>query len=411
MKSKYGFFLHTIKQTGYFFISVSLFSLVLLNACKPEDPEEVLSLSLTSIGATAEANVYEVKVVTTADEYSATSDASWCVAMTDISKKLINIAVEKNNTKEIRRAKVTVKTLQKQAIISIAQAPDETTPEILTPTQRDSIALLALNNGNSKWNANESLEMWTGIKMETISGNRRVTEINLPGTNYITGILSDSIKNLSEVKYIDLTDCNLSGKVPSLHSLEKLVVLDLKKNQLTGAIPKLPINLAYLSLGQNKLSGSLPITMKELSGLQIMDLGLNDLTGEIPSEWSSLNKLKYFYLYGNLLTGSIPGYLPAFAHLEAIALDYNQLTGQIPTGIGLIKTLKYLYLYYNKLSGSIPSDLLTNTNWPVWSATVVPQQNGYTLSAVKSSSDSIKSIKVNVLPDNYMFYLFISRNS
>lgn len=392
------------KQIVYILITLVITAL-LTQSCKTPEPEVILTLSVASIGATADLNSYEVKVTTTAPQFTATSDADWCKVTTDVAQKNISISITKNTVSESRKAKVTVTAGTKTATVSVTQAAGVYVPPVYTPTNRDSVALINLNNGTTKWNTAQPFNTWTGVKVEMVNGFRRVTELNLPNTNYVTGAVSDSIKNLTEAMYIDLSTCNLTGSLPALSSLSKLIVLDCKNNKLTGSIPTLPASLSYLSLGQNNFSGSLPVQLKDLTNLIVFDLGLNDFTGAVPVEWSVLTKIKYFYMYGNQLSGSMPSFLATYSKLEALAMDYNQLTGSIPLGIGLIVSLNQLTLQQNKLSGTIPSDLLNNTHWATWSATVIPQQNGVSLSATKSQNQTVKIKLIKSLPNSYAYYL------
>ncbi len=400
----------------YYFLLLTLIGLS-LNSCKPTEPEEILTVSVASISASALKNTYEVSVTTTATDFTVTSDSTWCTVIPNVANKSFQISVSENYRTIIRKAKITVATTKKTSIISITQAAGVYIPIVLTPSQRDSLALVKLNTGTTKWDITKPFNTWAGVKVEQVDGYRRVTELDIHSLNYATGAITDSIKNLTELLYLDLSGSNLSGAIPALSTLTKLIVLDMKNNMLTGNVPALPNSLAYLSLGQNKLSGTLPVSIKDMTKLMILDLGLNDLTGQIPTEWSSLMKLKYFYLYGNVLTGSIPTYIATYSKLEALALDYNQLTGSIPTGIGSLTTLQKLTLQQNKLTGAIPADLLGNANWATWSATVTPQQNGVTLSGapagIKASGNINKLIskkQIYPLPDKKQFIHLLKNN-
>ena len=78
-------------------------------------------------------------------------------------------------------------------------------------------------------------------------------------------------------------------------------------NQLTGSIPSQLgnlINLEYLNLGENQLTGSIPLG-EFLSNL-VDSLRENQLTGSIPSVLGNLNNLVFLDLYGNDLTHEIP---------------------------------------------------------------------------------------------------------
>jgi Leucine-rich repeat (LRR) protein len=359
--------------------------------CDPKTTkEDILTVSVASISASANSNTYEVKVTTSVKEFEVSSNSVWCTTVSNVANSSFSVSLTANNLDLIRSAIITVTAGTKTVTISVTQEAGEVIVIVITPTMRDSIALIALNTGATKWNTAEPMDKWTGVKLEVISGYRRVTELSVPDNTIITGAISDSIRNLTELVYLDFSGNNLTGSVPDLSGLVKLVVLELKNNKLTGGIPLLPVSLAYLSLGQNTLSGNLPVQINSLTALMVFDLGLNDFTGTIPAEWVNLTKVKYFYLYGNQLSGEIPTYISTFSKMEALALDFNQLSGSIPSGIGLINSLQKLTLQQNKLSGNVPADILNNANWPDWSATVVPQQNGEMLGTGKKATSELK---------------------
>lgn len=387
----------------FLLLALAIFTFV---SCKPDEVEDTLALSIASISASDNAAEYNVQVTTTAKEYSATSDSEWCTTTLQPTTSSVKIAVSKNRISTSRKARITITAGKKSAIVTVNQ-----TASVYNVTNRDSVALLTLNNGALKWNALQNMDTWDGVKVNYVNGVRRVIELNIPQKAYLAGSVSDSIKNLTEIKYIDLSGINLTGNLPSLSSLSKLVVLDLKNNKLTGSIPALPTSLSYLSLGQNNFNGNLALQIKELTKLAVLDLGLNDITGPIRAEWSVLVNLKYFYLYGNVLSGSIPAFISSFPKLEALALDYNQLVGSIPVGLGNLTKLRKLTLHQNKLTGEVPADLVNNTNWITWLATVVNQQNGVILThsvmgnkIVQQRTKAHWNKTVYLLPDKNNFY-------
>lgn len=68
--------------------------------------------------------------------------------------------------------------------------------------------------------------------------------------------------------------------------------------------------------------------------LPALSLGGNRLTGTIPTQLGNLGKLYRLHLAGNQLTGSIPTQLGSLTALTRLALHTNQLTGSIPTQLG-----------------------------------------------------------------------------
>ena len=87
--------------------------------------------------------------------------------------------------------------------------------------------------------------------------------------------------------------------------------------------------LAWLSLGQNRLSGEIPPELGNLTNLGILALGENELSGEIPPELGNLTSLVILELWENELTGEIPPELGSLTNLEHLSLSGNQLSGCI----------------------------------------------------------------------------------
>ena len=143
------------------------------------------------------------------------------------------------------------------------------------------------------------------------------------------GVICDG--GQTTVTSIDLNTNNLTGSLPAtLNNLTGLVTFYAYDNLLTGSIPSLTglTNLAYFSVGNNQLTGTIP-----------------SLTG--------LTNLASFYAYNNQLSGPIPS-LAGLTNLADFSVSNNQLTGSIPSLAGLTN-LAYFYAYNNQLSGPIPS--------------------------------------------------------
>jgi len=110
----------------------------------------------------------------------------------------------------------------------------------------------------------------------------------------------------------------------------------------------------YLGLNVNKLNGSIPSDLGNLSNLMALDLYGNELTGGIPAELGSLSNLLELSLDSNQLTGSIPSTLGNLSNLWFLSLKYNLLTGSIPSSLGNLSNLEDLILNNNQLTGSLP---------------------------------------------------------
>ncbi|KAK9941012.1 hypothetical protein M0R45_017642 [Rubus argutus] len=126
---------------------------------------------------------------------------------------------------------------------------------------------------------------------------------------------------------------------------------------LIGSIPSNTLGkldaLKALSLGSNRLSGSLPSDITSLPMLQYLDGQHNNFSGDIPASFPL--QLILLDLSYNSFTGNIPQMIRNLTQLTALNLQNNTLSGPIPD-LNLPK-LKRLNLSYNHLNGSIPSSL------------------------------------------------------
>nr|PNR62465.1 hypothetical protein PHYPA_000889 [Physcomitrium patens] len=79
---------------------------------------------------------------------------------------------------------------------------------------------------------------------------------------------------------------HLTSAIPeTLRNLTGLSILNLSLTQLGGVI------LVKLNLSYNQFSGDTPTTIGNLSGLSFLDLQGNPFTGEIADEIGSLSQL------------------------------------------------------------------------------------------------------------------------
>ena len=87
-------------------------------------------------------------------------------------------------------------------------------------------------------------------------------------------------------------------------------------------------------IGNNKLTGSIPAELGDLTNLTELSLGGNGLSGEIPPELGDLTNLTLLYLYENNLTGPLPAELGDLTSLQEVYLLGNtDLTGPLPLGM------------------------------------------------------------------------------
>ena len=176
--------------------------------------------------------------------------------------------------------------------------------------------------------------------------------------------------------------------------------LDLSKNKLSGTIPEEIGNLTALhslSLWDNQLSGPIPPELCDLVHLEHMSLGDNELSGPIPPEIGNLTALHNVSLWGNRLSGAIPSEIGNLRVLETLRLQYNMLSGNIPSSIVQLTNLKpnYVNIAHNMLSSSDSTVIaFLSVIHPDWAQTqTVPPTNliatNVTISSVHVSWDPI----------------------
>ncbi|KAL3901650.1 MAG: hypothetical protein SGCHY_000425, partial [Lobulomycetales sp.] len=81
------------------------------------------------------------------------------------------------------------------------------------------------------------------------------------------------------------------------------------------------------------------------------------ISGPIPDSIGQLTGLTRLDLYNNELSGPIPDYIRQLTGLTVLDLEYNQLSGSIPDSIGQLTGLTWLWLNRNQLSGPIPDSI------------------------------------------------------
>jgi len=118
----------------------------------------------------------------------------------------------------------------------------------------------------NSWNNSVNYCNWNGVTCSK-THRGRVGELNLTGQS-LEGRISPSVGNLTLLKTLDLSSNNLSGQLPDLNCLRKLLILVLKFSNLQGLASNALQNcssLQTLNIAGNMLAGSIPL--KSVSSL------------------------------------------------------------------------------------------------------------------------------------------------
>ncbi|XP_052177871.1 probable leucine-rich repeat receptor-like serine/threonine-protein kinase At3g14840 [Diospyros lotus] len=170
------------------------------------------------------------------------------------------------------------------------------------------------------------------------SNTCHVISIVLKAQN-LSGTLPPELVRLPYLQEIDLTRNYLSGTIPPGWGTMNLVNISLVGNRLTGSIPKELGNISTLvnmTVEFNQLSGAIPSEIGNLSRLEKLCLTSNNFTGELPKELARLTKLKDLWLADNYFTGKIPNFIQNWTNLGRIVIQASGLDGPIPSGIALL---------------------------------------------------------------------------
>lgn len=152
------------------------------------------------------------------------------------------------------------------------------------------------------------------------------------------------------VTELDLHSNELSGSVPdSIGDLTGLTYLGLFDNQL-DAVPQTIgnlTNLTVLFLHENQLT-SVPETIGNLTRLTRLELGENQLTS-VPETVGNLTDLDILYLEYNQLA-SVPESIGNLTSLTELNLSNNQHIASVPESIGNLTSLTYMALSGNRIT-------------------------------------------------------------
>ncbi|KAF8028550.1 hypothetical protein BT93_E1239 [Corymbia citriodora subsp. variegata] len=211
----------------------------------------------------------------------------------------------------------------------------------------------------SSWNNTVNLCQWYGITCSRRHLNRVIVlDLN---SQKLSGSISPHIGNLSFLKVLSLCNNSLDQEIPpQIGQLHRLRILKLHHNSLAGEIPKNIsgcFNLLRIELYQNQLSGEVPLEIGSLVKLQLLDLGRNNLTASVPSSTGNFSSLEALFLDENNLGGNLPAALGQLTKLTLLGLTSNWLSGTVLPSFYNLSSLVAFDVGFNIIHGSLPTTM------------------------------------------------------
>jgi hypothetical protein len=258
----------------------------------------------------------------------------WLGVRCDESKNIIELNLRAPNTPIVFDSRVgRLKSLRKLTLIGTGTFPNNRLPTSLFTME--SLEELTITSTSFTGSIPNTIDKMTSLKSLQIRNNRN-----------LTNSIPDSISKTSLISFVygfqglDGVIPDFIGNSPSLQ--QSLETLDLNSNRLTGTIPDSLMNLTKLKslhLGSNFLTGDFPISIissKFAKSLAFINLGGNNFTGIIPPSLAQCENLQIISLERNSFTGPIPSELSKL-NLGVLILTNNKLSGPIPDSIGNLK--------------------------------------------------------------------------
>ncbi|KAM5586946.1 hypothetical protein ABKV19_005738 [Rosa sericea] len=196
-----------------------------------------------------------------------------------------------------------------------------------------------------------------------LQSQTELTHLELRNTSISDFIPEEWFLKISfQLRYLDLSNNQIRGKLPFHMNSPSLWQIDLSHNQFEGPLPHWSSDATTLNLRSNLFSGPIPSNFDQLlPNLIILDLSDNHLNGSIPpSVCTNLSGLSTLILRSNNLSGELPRPWSLWRDLWVVDVADNNLSGNFSSSMGVPSSLVILDLSNNNFGGQIPSSLFQN---------------------------------------------------
>ncbi|CAI0628163.1 unnamed protein product, partial [Linum tenue] len=172
------------------------------------------------------------------------------------------------------------------------------------------------------------------------------------------------LDNLNALEKLVMRDNKLNGSIPkTIFNISSLKVIEFSFNELSGDLPITTLgsqltNLEWLGVSSNNLSGSIPPSISNASKLWVLELSNNTFHGRVPDALSNLQSIQWFHIWGNRDLVVPPSFLTSLtrcAHLEVLDFSSTLFEAALPSSIGNLSSSMEQFVALNcGLKGYIP---------------------------------------------------------
>jgi hypothetical protein len=149
------------------------------------------------------------------------------------------------------------------------------------------------------------------------------------GLNYIGGVLPGCLNKLTKVKVFDVkyNPFDLQMFPTFINEMINLENLVLRSANLQGPMPDITVDIEFIDVSDNELTGSLPAQLLGSDRLIYADFAVNAFTGVLPSVGPNVI---YANLYHNQLYGDITHVLHSASFHMILDISHNDFSGLFP---------------------------------------------------------------------------------
>lgn len=210
----------------------------------------------------------------------------------------------------------------------------------------------------------ESVSGFNTSLFQTNCSQTHISKIVLPSQNLSGTISWNYLRNMSNLKILDLSGNSLQGNIPSwFWSTSTLLDINFSRNRFGGSIiirsssktentsfPFSFSSIKKLNLSHNRFTNSIQLSC--FKNLKILDVSHNNLV-TLPSGFQNLTKLQHLDLSSCNIESNIKP-ISSLNSLHYLDISNNTFTGNFPSDFPpLNNTLKFLNISYNNFTSSI----------------------------------------------------------